>query len=197
MAPSRTFYTSDLHLGHQLVADLRGFTTTVDHDSWIVDMWAASVTDTDCVWILGDLTGGGPGKQLRALEILDSLPRRKFHILGNHDLAHPMHKRARTWTAKYNETFDYVGIAAQVQINNTAVMLSHSPYAPAEAASPRHTRHLQWRLPDVGAPLLHGHTHRETATHPDAPRQYDVGLDAHRSLVSEAVVANAVATMTR
>lgn len=43
------FYWSDLHLGHNKVAELRGFSTTEDHDAAIIDAWADTVTTRDTV----------------------------------------------------------------------------------------------------------------------------------------------------
>lgn len=37
----RTFYTSDLHLGHEKVAALRGFDSVAAHDAAILSAWEA------------------------------------------------------------------------------------------------------------------------------------------------------------
>ena len=89
MSP-RVFYTSDLHIGHGRVADIRGFTSTRDHDAAIREAWCAEVTARDTVYILGDVAVSGFPY---ALGFLKALPGRKHLVAGNHDPVHPMHRR--------------------------------------------------------------------------------------------------------
>jgi calcineurin-like phosphoesterase family protein len=46
---------------------------------------------------------------------------------------------------------------------------------------------MQWRLPDRGEFLAHGHTH--AALRRTSPREVHVGIDAWQRLVSQAEVA--------
>ncbi len=49
------WFTSDLHLGHTLVAENRGFETPRLHDNAILDALSKVPAD-DELWILGDLS---------------------------------------------------------------------------------------------------------------------------------------------
>lgn len=55
---SETLYTADLHLGHRLVTELRGFDSTDDHDNELARRWDTTVGEGDVVWVLGDISGG-------------------------------------------------------------------------------------------------------------------------------------------
>ena len=82
-------FTSDLHLGHPKVAEIRGFESTDEHDEHLAWRWRTFVHEHDVVYVLGDVSGDGG--QAHALEILRGLPGEKRLILGNHDAAHPLH----------------------------------------------------------------------------------------------------------
>lgn len=173
-------FTSDLHLGHRKVADLRGFDSTDAHDAAIATAWADRVRPDDVVWVLGDLAVGRP---LHALDVLASLPGRKRLVLGNHDYAHPgIYRDAWKWHALYARVFDLVAPFARARVMGREVALSHFPYHRDRGE----VRHVQWRLPDQGLPLLHGHTHgteRLTVTpwfdpEDSATVEVHVGLDA-------------------
>ncbi|AYN58547.1 phosphoesterase [Arthrobacter phage Liebe] len=153
---ANVFFTSDLHLGHALVAGLRGFDDVADHDAAIAENWRRVVGPKDIVWVLGDLAASSPS---RALDLIRSLPGEKHLVLGNHDPAHPMHRDAyrRQWPylAGNGGAFQSVAASARRRIQGQEVLLSHFPYDRDRGE----TRYAQWRLPDLGVPLLHGHTH--------------------------------------
>lgn len=65
------FFTSDLHLGHRLVSEIRGFENVVDHDESIIEQWNKQVKPKDTVWILGDIA---VVRVPEALEVIKSLP---------------------------------------------------------------------------------------------------------------------------
>ena len=54
----KTFFTSDLHLGHVHVAELRGFESVAEHDQALINYWNAVVSSGDDVWVLGDFALG-------------------------------------------------------------------------------------------------------------------------------------------
>lgn len=164
-------FTSDLHLGHPKVAEIRGFESTDEHDEHLAWRWRTFVHEHDVVYVLGDVSGDGG--QAHALEILRGLPGEKRLILGNHDAAHPLHSRAFRHLAEYLDVFSYVAPFGHVKIGGRRVLLSHFPYRRDRET----VRHAQWRLRDEGAWLLHGHTHgpeRLTASE----REIHVGADA-------------------
>ena len=170
---TRTFFTSDLHLGHQLVSDMRGFTTTGSHDEALAQRWDAAINRNDAVWVLGDISGGGRGSQLAALDWLSQRPGKKHLVSGNHDTVHPMHLTAHTVLPDYLRVFETVQSAARRQIAKRNCLLSHFPYTTNALVDRRDFS--QWQLPDRGDWLLHGHIHRDVQ---QVGHQIHVGLDA-------------------
>ncbi len=78
---SRVFFTSDLHFGHErLCQKLRGMSADACAEL-ILRRWNALVTDTDTVYILGDISMS----KHREVECLRYLHGRKVVIGGNHD----------------------------------------------------------------------------------------------------------------
>lgn len=165
------FYTSDLHIGHEKVARIRGEDLALDpddvdmfitvHDGILAENWDAVVDDEDIVYVLGDISSGSSRGQLGALTWLKSRPGTKHLILGNHDGPHPMYRDSHKWMPIYlQEAFTTVQLAARRRIalaeGHTSVLLSHFPYSGDHSVNDRHT---QWRLRDEGMTLLHGHVH--------------------------------------
>ena len=153
------FFTSDLHLFHDKVAQLRGFPDHVSHNAFIADVWRKDVHPKAQVWVLGDVTGGGHVRE--AMDFLNELPGKKHLILGNHDRAHPLNRGSHRRVDEYRLAFRSVQPYARRKINGVDVMLSHFPYT---GDSGPEDRHVQWRLPNLGRPLLHGHTHQPVAS---------------------------------
>lgn len=166
---SRNFYWSDLHLGHDKVAQLRGFDSTAAHDAHIFDRWEAAVTKRDTVWVLGDLAMASPRL---ALALIETLPGTKHLILGNHDAAHPMHRNAHRQQKRYLQAFDSVQTMARHKLAGKDFLLSHHPYRGDSGA--HEDRHTQYRLRDEGMPLIHGHVHEEWLVN---GYQVNVGVD--------------------
>lgn len=163
------WFTSDLHFGHRLVAGHRGFGEDIDaHDAALIANWEKVVGAEDIVWVLGDLAVSNP---TTALDIIKSLPGRKHLIAGNHDPIHPMHRRRGRWVLKFHEAFESVQPFAREKWDGKEFLMSHFPYT-RDRGEPRY---LQYRLPDMGMWLLHGHTHL-----PDKVEGHEihVGVDA-------------------
>lgn len=78
------YFISDLHIGHTnvLAYDNRPFTTIEEHDSVIMQKWNAKVTESDDVYILGDI---GFANAEKTAEYYKQLHGNKHLILGNHD----------------------------------------------------------------------------------------------------------------
>ena len=165
------FYWSDLHLGHNKVAKLREFSTTEEHDAAIIDAWAATVTPRDTVWVLGDLTAGGARDTRNALNTIGKLPGTKRLITGNHDKLHPINRPRVSDYSAWLDTFATIDNAARIKLHGTSVLLSHFPYDGDHTGQDRHS---QWRLRNLGAPLIHGHVHAEWRTR---DRMLNVGVD--------------------
>lgn len=174
------YLTSDLHLGHQKVSEIRGHQNTEEHDAEIIAAWNARVTDSDHVWVLGDLAASSPE---RALAIIAELPGVKHLIAGNHDRCHPQHRDSWRHQRQYLEVFASVQSGARRRVarngERTNVLLSHFPYRGDHTAEERYT---EWRLQDCGSWLIHGHTHSTERL--QFPRSIHVGWDAWRRLVT-------------
>ena len=169
MMGGTVWFTADTHFGHRLVAGLRGFGNVDDHDAAICEAWVERVAPTDHVWHLGDLTLGKPES---ALALVATLPGIKHLIVGNHEPCHPMHRQAHKHQRAYMEAFESVQTSARRRVDGRKVLLSHFPYTGDHTEVDRFD---QYRLPDKGAILLHGHTH--SAIRQDG-RQIQVGVDA-------------------
>jgi calcineurin-like phosphoesterase family protein len=188
---SGVWFTSDLHLGHKRVAEIRGYETAEDHDAAIVKAWKRVVTPEDHVWVLGDLSGGSSHGWSHALGVLAGLPGVKHLVSGNHDSCHPMHRDAGRFLRPALDVFSTVQPFARRRIEGQSVLLSHFPYA-ADRGVPRYT---QYRLPDEGMWLLHGHMHSEFIN--TGRREIHVGLDAWNGrLVNIGRVAEIMRNMT-
>ena len=149
------FYTSDLHLFHDKVARTRGFPDHPSHDRHMAQVWDANVHPAAQVWVLGDLTGGGRTED--ALDWIAERPGEKHLVLGNHDEGHPLHRDSHRKVRRYFRVFHSVQLHASRRINGRRVLASHFPYTGDHSGEDRHP---QWRLPNRGHPLLHGHTHQ-------------------------------------
>lgn len=164
---SRIHYWSDLHLGHEYVAKLRGFKETQasfdgkpisaqgHHDLHIMNAWKQNVRPKDHIWILGDISGGR--NEDYALDFIGSMPGVKHLIAGNHDSVSSIHRNAWKHQPKFLEVFASVQDFARHKVQGKDFLLSHYPYDGDHAD--RKDRYGEYRLPDRGYPLVHGHVH--------------------------------------
>lgn len=146
------YFTSDLHLGHKKVSELRGYSSVADHDHEVYKE-LARLPVTSTLYVLGDVTLG------HILKYTDlPLPMYKHLITGNHDqlvdasLKNPHLNSFRN----YLEIFDTISNRAEIRTSGLRIQLSHYPYAGDHTEEDRYD---QLRLPDLGNPLIHGHSH--------------------------------------
>lgn len=187
------FFTSDLHVRHDLVVRERGFGRadgTVDHDAYeavLADRWDNRVGKDDQVFILGDIAMN-PRKG--AFDWLAARPGRKVLISGNHDEVHPLHSRWLNALPKWQALgiFEVIASQGSIKIAGQKVLLSHFPYK-GEGGRDMEDRHTEWRFRNEGLPLLHGHEHKKNALEVEIPNQFHVGLDSHEAgLVHERTI---------
>lgn len=172
---SEIYFTSDTHIGHKLVAELRGFSSTEEHDAELARRWDETVGPQDTVWHLGDLCIGYGTPQRNALRWAASRRGRYKHFIwGNHDSGHPSHAGSKTRKAAsaFRSVFTSVQERATLKIADQRVILSHFPYT---ADHTPEARYQEWRVQDTGRWLLHGHVHKPWKQN---GRQIHVGLDA-------------------
>lgn len=83
---SKTFFTSDLHLGHRNLLKFtkpRPFNFIDEHDEAILENWNSVVKQEDTVYVLGDIAMNKDPDELG--KYLTKLNGHKHLILGNHD----------------------------------------------------------------------------------------------------------------
>jgi calcineurin-like phosphoesterase family protein len=164
---SAVFFSSDTHFLHAMVAGLRGFTSSAEHDETLIYRWNQVVRRDDLVWHLGDV---GLGSETLILEQAARLNGRKQLITGNHDRPWPGHRDSRKYQRRWLEVFESVQAFARIRLDGRPVLLSHFPYEGDHVGEDRAT---QYRLRDEGAWLVHGHTHLPNRLGPD-PRYLTV-----------------------
>lgn len=205
MKQPQVWYTSDLHIGHNLVSRLRGFwadqpSATENaipdsdaHDAQLAANWDHLVDEDDTVYVLGDISING-GQH--ALDWIEQRPGHKHLIIGNHDPVHPgiHHRKAAKLLPHWLQYFDTIQPFMVRKLLGRHVHLSHFPYTDwGDGEARPGTRFEQYRLPDLGAPLLHGHTHGTEVAH---GHSYHVGLDAHQlTLVPQNTILEWLATL--
>lgn len=173
----RVWLTSDPHWGHDLVAKERGFADAAEHDEWLTDVYRTHFRDVDSIWWLGDLTLRLPVQQAVAM-CTDTAPKAAHHLVfGNHDKGHPMHRSAYRAYDDYADFDSVQPFARRRGRSKRDLLLSHFPYAGDHTEDERYP---QWRLPDLGVPLVHGHTHSDEKVSftENGTVQVHVGIDA-------------------
>jgi calcineurin-like phosphoesterase family protein len=195
------FYTSDLHIGHKLVAGERGFWQEREvfkgspleqpipdpaaHDAALAEYWDKTVSGEDTVYVLGDV---GLGRfESRVLPWFDARPGIKHLVAGNHDPVHPCRSDAVKLQWRWLKTFATINPYATRKIAGQKVMLSHFPFASygdgTTHGEPGEGRWTEWRVPEeLGKLLVHGHTHGTEKAHGN---QFHVGWDAWGRFVTQ------------
>jgi calcineurin-like phosphoesterase family protein len=167
----RTFFTSDLHFGHQNIIEYcrRPFASVQEMNAGLVELWNAVVGPEDEVWVLGDVCLGNIEDSLRYVGKLQGT---KHLIAGNHDRVFREGRRDE-WEGRYKDA-GFVSITYGHRLLSTEqpILLSHFPY---EGDSRMEDRFTDQRPPDAGLPLLHGHVHGRWRK---KGRIIDVGVDA-------------------
>ena len=188
------FYTADPHFFHTSVAHERGFASP---DSFI-DFWCGIYeqqvkNDNDIVYILGDLALGC-GSFKAACDVLDELPGRKILVYGNHDACSPIHSNwSKTAYDRAQKTFIRCDSFITRKLAGHRLMMSHFPYGILDSTYSTAPRFIEYRLPDMGFPLVHGHTHSKEKH--EADNMMNVGWDAWERLVLEDEVADWLKTL--
>lgn len=190
------WFTSDLHVGHVKVAEIRAAMVGIDaegyhecdlaeeHDRTLAASWDELVRPDDVVWVLGDISAGGSAAQRNALEWLKARPGVKHLIAGNHDGCSPVHRNSHRWFREYLEAFESVQSAARRRVplarGHADVVMSHYPYCEHPQPGRTPDRFTQWWLRDEGKPILHGHTHSDEKVSYSlaGALQVSVGVDA-------------------
>lgn len=156
------YYTADLHLGHDRVATLRGFRTTQQHDDTIINNLVTTTSPGDTIWVVGDVIGHSSSEDYALSTIMANVPDRTLHLIaGNHDPVHPNSSKSHKKMSDWLTVFDTVQSQAVAKLNSGRVIVSHFPYNGDHVRTDGTTddRFQQWRVRDLGATIIHGHTH--------------------------------------
>lgn len=170
-----TWFTSDLHLGHQFLADIRGFDSTDEHDETVLGHLDDAVRPGDTLWILGDLSSGRSEAEERALNLIGrQLAGIEKHLVaGNHDSCHPLFRSAFRRQRRFLEVFDSVQAFQKLRWEGEDVYMCHFPRPGQDhVGMPSRYDDLRLRVPL----LIHGHLHSQFPM--TARGQVDVGVEA-------------------
>lgn len=157
------FYTSDLHMNHQLMSNIRGYSTKEEMNEEIIETWNSVVKPKDYVRLLGDVFFGN---SIKGKELLYKLNGNISLILGNHDDDY----------GKYYERFLEVELMKYIKIPDMdapngkyrKVVLCHYPLT-------------SWRSSNHGSFHFHGHTHG--SLHSYGLNRVDAGWDVWKKPV--------------
>lgn len=173
-----TWWTADMHLGHQRIIELSGrpFASVDEMNEVIINRWNSTVAPDDTVWVLGDVAMGAIGD---SLAMCGRLAGRKLLVLGNHDRPFAGYSKApekRTaWADRYRIEggFSDILTGCEVMLPGLAdpVLVSHFPY---QGDTDGEDRYVQHRPVPTGQWLLHGHIHEMWKVR---GRQLNVGCD--------------------
>lgn len=136
------YFTSDLHLGHKKMLEVRPFDTMEQHDDHFINE-LKKINPKSEIWILGDIACG---QEDYALERLSEVPAKMHLVSGNHDSVWPYHRNAHNKQKNFLEVFESVSYMARVHFGGRKVFLHHDWIGKIMPTS------------DDTA-ILHGHTH--------------------------------------
>lgn len=174
------WFTSDIHLGHKNVIKYcnRPFTSIEEMHEYIIKHWNETVKPEDKIYVLGDFSFSPKW----VTELVPKLNGYKILVMGNHDPMFPHYcnrnntKRERMFDRYIRDGWNEIHLHTTIKLSNGMnVLLSHLPY-PTEDAFKYDKRFIQFRPPDQGMFLLHGHSH---GCYKKMGRMIDVGIDAH------------------
>lgn len=148
------FYTGCTHFNHLLLAQIRGFKTTQEHDKWLIERWNEQATRKDFVWVLGDFMFG---KKSEIKSLRHKLQGKIGIILGNHDYKNKLYNMKELFSEMYD--------IKEVKIKGHKTVLCHYPFR-------------TWSSSHYNSWHLHSHSHNKL---PPIGKQLDVGIDTRKS----------------
>lgn len=151
------FFTSDLHFGHTNILSYtdRPWGSVEEMDEALVTAWNDTVTRSDRVFVLGDVSFHNGAETHK---LLGRLRGQKFLIQGNHD-----HSKRLAETTHWN----WIRTRHTHAVDGAKIVMDHFPS-------------LSWLGQSHGYYHLHGHCHGDL-TLPESlqnARILDVGVDA-------------------
>jgi len=127
--------------------------------------------------VLGDIAGANDRVALELFARIAAKIETLVLVSGNHDRTHPKNPNGAAAQRKFLSVFSSVVSTQTIRLGDDHVLLNHHPYDRAGGDHTPVNRDRQWRPVDLGAWLIHGHTHlRDQRVHDG--RQIHVGVDA-------------------
>lgn len=159
VANTKTWFTSDLHFFHRNIlkycAESRPYQTVNEMNTAIVENWNSKISESDSVWILGDVSFGPVDP---TVEILNQLKGKKYLIIGNHD-------KKLLKIQSFRDCFVAIDNYVEFRYNHTLVCMMHFPIE-------------SWNEKNSGSFMLHGHSHGNPIH--TKGKILDVGVDTNK-----------------
>ena len=176
MADTKTFFTSDLHFGHNkdFLYKPRGFDNIEEHDDTVIENWNSVVSKDDTVYVLGDIMMGNDTEN--SIRKLNRLNGNIIILLGNHDTNNKLIEYAKCRNVKFIRDTDrnIVPLYAQiVKDGKWSFYCSH--YPTFMTGNFLHNDHLPKKI------ALHGHSHSQDKYEYLEYGCYNIALDAHNN----------------
>lgn len=170
-----TFFTSDLHLGHQNVIQYcnRPFDSVEHMNESLIANWNAVVGQYDTVFVLGDFA---MGKIAETLPLALRLNGYKYLVPGNHDRCWE-DKTGKNWAEKYEQAgFNVLPNTVNFILNDKTSSIAHAvTLCHFQLLSDRvDERFTEFHQLESDRWLIHGHVHSLWRV---KGRQINVGVD--------------------
>lgn len=177
----KRFFTSDTHFGHKNILNYcyRPFADMEQMQRGLIKHWNETVGPDDEIYVLGDFSFNPKWSRI----ITPQLNGKKHLIYGNHDAPFPnKEKHIRKY---FEDGWITVRRTAELTLKDgTIVNLNHFPYTLHDDG-----RFPEYRTPDNGRPLIHGHTH---GLYFKKNNGIDVGYDVFLRILTEDEVIAAI-----
>jgi calcineurin-like phosphoesterase family protein len=144
-----------------------------EHDEAIIANWNSVVRTADIVYLLGDVCMNWKGAEEKIARLNGTI----HLITGNHDPMFPGNRDSHKHQAKWTGKFASIQAYARRRSGGKEFLLSHFPYDEPGGDHTAENRYAQYRLPDKGMWLLHGHTHSKIRTGENIRRSMLLGGD--------------------
>lgn len=167
-----TWFTSDLHLGHANIIEYcdRPYHSVNEMNADLVNRWNQRVADGDVVYVIGDFAMGQLDESLKLVEQMNGV---KILIPGNHDKMFRRHGTAYADAVKRYLDAGFSEVHYESTMDMGPWTASHFPFR--GDGEEYDSRYLEYRPPDEGQLLIHGHVHGKWRK---LGRMVDVGVDA-------------------
>jgi len=165
-----TWFTSDLHLGHERIIELcnRPFQSVEDMNTKLIKNWNDVVDPEDYVYVLGDVA---MGKIAETLPLVKELNGHKLLVPGNHDRCWSGHRKVRPKDISIYEEVGFEILENQVHYGDW--LLCHFPMVGDSHDEDRFKEHRP-KLGKGATTIVHGHVHEKWLTN---GKQFNVGVD--------------------